>query len=154
MALAVIISLYIGIGLMSVAGSVFLSQRFLPVRWEGPFFGVLLVPIAGFYLAFTAYFESQAWDVEGVAVAAFAVLGCLGARIPAALMLGYGLHGVWDLLHEIDGHMNVNWSGGREPTETPLAYGYFCATYDWLIAAYFYVRRGAWKAAWAAARGG
>jgi hypothetical protein len=151
MALAVIISLYISIGLMSAAGSVFLSQRFLPAKWEAPFFGLFLIPIAGFYLAFTAHFGNEAaWRLEGTGVAAFAVLGCLGARVPAALIAGYALHGAWDLLHEIHAHVGANTFGGRESTETPLAYGVFCATYDWLMAAYFYSRRELWKAAWAA----
>ena len=35
-------------------------------------------------------------------------------------------------------------------TELPLAYGAFCAAYDWCVAAYFYTRRREWNAAWKA----
>jgi hypothetical protein len=32
------------------------------------------------------------------------------------------------------------------PSADPLAYGFFCATYDFLMATYFYTRRAAWSA--------
>jgi hypothetical protein len=38
--------------------------------------------------------------------------------------------------------------GPRQTTSVPLAYGFFCATYDFLMAAYFYTRRNHWHAAW------
>jgi hypothetical protein len=57
---------------------------------------------AGFYLAFTAYLGDEgAWCFESVGVIAFAVLGLLGVPVPVALIIGYVLHGFWDLLHEI-----------------------------------------------------
>jgi hypothetical protein len=154
MALAVIISLYIGIGMLSAAGSVYISQRVLPVRLEAVVFGLFLVPIAGFYLAFAAYFgEDAAFSLETAAAIAFAVLGCLGTRVPVALIAGYALHGVWDLLHEIHAHTGTDVFGGWESTQIPLAYGAFCATYDLAMAVYFFSRRSQWKSAWAA-RGG
>jgi len=56
-------------------------------------------------LAFGAYFESaSAWRVETTAVVAFAVIGLIGVRLPIALMIGYPLHGLWDLLHELSAH--------------------------------------------------
>jgi hypothetical protein len=152
MALTVIISLYISIGVLSAAGSIYLSQRVLPVRFEAVLFGLFLVPIAGFYLAFAAYFgEDAAFSLETVAVMAFAVLGCLGTRMPIALIVGYVLHGVWDLLHEIHAHTGADVFGGREATQIPLAYGAFCATYDWAMAVYFCSRQSQWKSAWVAA---
>src|SRR5882757_5349348 len=142
MALAVIISLYIGIGVLSAAGSIYISQRVLPVRLEAIVFGLFLVPIAGFYLAFAAYFgEDAAFGLETPAVVAFAVLGCVGTRVPVALIAGYALHGVWDLLHEIHAHTDSNVFGGWESTQIPLAYGAFCATYDLAMAVYFFSRR-------------
>ena len=149
MAFAVIVVLYISIGFLSAAGSVWLSQKIVPVRWESAVFGLFLSLIASFYLAFTSYFaDEHAWNLELAGVAAFVVLGGLGIRIPTILIAGYVLHGVWDLLHEIHAHFGTDTFGGRVPTEIPLAYGAFCATYDWCMAAYFYVRRKEWRAAW------
>jgi hypothetical protein len=148
MALTIVVLLYISIGLMSAAGSVYLSQKLLPTKWEAPFFALFLIPIAGFYLAFTSYFgDDAAWRLESTAVAGFAVLGLLGARLPAFLIVGYLMHGAWDLLHEIQAHLDVESFGGRASTKIPLAYGAFCGTYDWVMAAYFYSRRALWAAA-------
>ena len=148
MALSVIIALYISIGLMSAAGSVAISKKVFSAKAEQIFFGLFLVPIAGFYLAFTAYFGNEgAWRLEAGAVAVFAVLGILGSRMPVVLMLGYVLHGLWDLLHELHAHAGEDF-GTSTGTEIPLAYGAFCATYDWCVAAYFYTRRRQWSAAW------
>ncbi|MES2682977.1 MAG: hypothetical protein V4650_05600 [Pseudomonadota bacterium] len=155
MAFAIIVSLYVSIGLMAAAGSVYLSQRFLPTRFESLLFGLFLIPIAGFYLAFTAYFaEASAWRLEAAAVAVFAVLGALGTRIPAALIAGYLLHGVWDFLHELHTHAGTDVFGGAASTQIPLAYGVFCATYDVCMAAYFHSRRGKWRAARTGSSGG
>jgi hypothetical protein len=148
MALSVIIALYICIGLMSAAGSVAISKKVFSAKAEEIFFGLFLVPIAGFYLAFTAHFGNEgAWRLEAGAVVVFAVLGVLGSRVPVVLMLGYVLHGLWDLLHELHAHAGVDFDTS---TEIPLAYGAFCATYDWCMAAYFYTRRRQWSAAWGA----
>jgi hypothetical protein len=149
MAFAVILVLYVTIGLLSAAGSVWLSQKTVPARWESAVFGLLLIAIACFYVAFTSYFaDERAWSLELTGVAAFVVLGGLGIRAPAVLIAGYGLHGVWDLLHEVHAHSGADTFGGRVPSEIPLAYGAFCATYDCCMAAYFYMRRSEWRAAW------
>jgi hypothetical protein len=154
MALAAIFSLYVIIGLLSAAGSIYISQRVLPVRFEAVLFGLVLLPIAGVYLAFAAYFgEDAAFSLETAAVMAFALLGCLGTRAPVALIAGYTLHGAWDLLHEIHAHTGADVFGGSASTQIPLAYGAFCATYDWAMAVYFFNRRTQWKSAWAARRG-
>ena len=147
MALFVIIVLYVTIGVMAAAGSVAVANRVFSARAEQIFFGLFLVPVAAFYLAFTAYFgDAGAWRLEAGAVIVFAVLGVLGSRVTAVLMLGYVLHGVWDLLHELHAHAGTGLGMGRG-TEIPLAYGAFCATYDWCVAAYFYVRRRPWSVA-------
>jgi len=144
MAFSVIIALYMTIGSMSAAGSVAISQKLFSPKAERIFFGLFLVPIAGFYLAFTAHFDARgAWPLEAAAVAAFAIFGLLGTRMSLVLVLGYALHGVWDLLHELQAHAGLAAFGTSTATEVPLAYGAFCATYDWCMAAYFYTRRRA-----------
>lgn len=151
MALSVILILYVGIGLMSAAGSVLLVKQTFSPKGEQIFFALFLIPIAGVYLAFTAYFGDEgAWRYETGGVIAFAILGLLGVRVPLVLMIGYLLHGLWDVLHEMHVHGGVDLFGARRATEIPLAYGAFCLAYDWFIAGYFYVRRGEWRAAWAA----
>jgi len=151
MALLVIIVLYAFIGFMSAAGSVCISKKIFSAKGEQIFFALFLIAIAGFYLAFTAYFgEKGAWRFETGGVIAFAILGLLGVRVSVALIIGYALHGFWDVLHEIHAHGGGDLFGGQQATELPLGYAAFCATYDWCMAAYFYTRRGEWSGAWMA----
>ena len=56
MVLSVIIVFYAGIGLLAAAGSIFISQKIFSARGQQIFFALFFVAIAGFYLAFTAYF--------------------------------------------------------------------------------------------------
>ncbi len=152
MALAVIMVLYITVGLLAAAGSIAISRKIFSAKAEQIFFGLFLIAIAGFYLAFAAYFGNQtAGRVETSAVAVFAVLGLLGIRLPFVLILGYVLHGFWDLLHELQTHAGVSF-GTITGTEIPLGYGVFCAAYDWCMAVYFYTRRAQWNAAWRGTR--
>ena len=149
MALAIIMVWYVSIGVLAAAGSSYLSHRFVPAKHEATLYGLFLIPIAAFYLACTAHFgDAAAWNLEAFAVVAFAVMGCLGTRVPALLVAGYALHGGWDLLHEIQAHMQVDAFGGRQATRIPLAYGAFCATFDWAMVVYFSYRRPVWVAAW------
>jgi len=151
MALLIIMIWYVGIGVLSAAGSTYLSRQFVPVKHEATLYGLLLIPVAAVYLAFTSYFgDAAAWNLETVAVLAFAVMGCVGTRVPVVLMAGYALHGGWDLWHEVQAHMQVDVFGGREATNIPLAYGAFCATFDWAVVTYFAYRRRHWVAAWKA----
>jgi hypothetical protein len=150
MAFSIIIVLYLTIGSLAAAGSACLSQKLFSAKVEQVFFGLFLIAIAAFYLAFTAYFGDQrAWRLEIAGVVVFAVFGLLGIRMPTALIIGYLLHGIWDLLHEIHAHGGGDVFGGQQSTDLPLAYGAFCAAYDLCIAVYFYTRRGQWRAAWA-----
>jgi hypothetical protein len=150
-ALIVIAALYITIGGLAAAGSVYLSKAIFSAKVEQIFFGLFLVPIAGFYLAFTAYFgDKDAWQLEATAVAVFAALGVVGVRVPFALIVGYLLHGLWDAVHEFNAHAGSSPLGPWQTTPVPLAYGFFCATYDFLMATYFYTRRNHWHAAWSA----
>src|SRR5262245_44895558 len=151
MALSIIITFYAGIGLLAAAGSIFISQKLFSARGQQIFFALFCIAIAGVYLAFTGYFENhEAWRLEIGAVIVFAVLGMLGLSFGVALMLGYSLHGVWDIVHEIHTHSGVSPFGALGMTELPLAYGVFCAAFDWCVAGYFYTRRSEWNAAWKA----
>src|SRR5213080_4724600 len=129
--LRVIVALYVTMGVMSAAGSVYRAKLIFSAKLEQIFFGLFLIPIAGFYLAFTAYFgDKDAWQLEATAVAVFAVFG------------------LWDVVHQFNAYAGGTLLGPRQTTSVPLAYGFFCATYDFLFAAYFYTRRGQWRAAW------
>jgi hypothetical protein len=83
-------------------------------------------------------------------VAVFAVFGLVGIRAPFALIVGYLLHAVWDAVHEFNAHAGGSLLGTWHTTSVPLAYGFFCATYDFLMATYFYTRRDDWYTAWSA----
>ena len=146
---AVIVILYATIGLMAAAGAIFIVRKILGSRGEQIFYAIFLVMIAGFYLAFTSYFGvTTAWRLEIVAVAAFAAIALPGARLPLALMLGYSLHGMWDLLHELQAHGVYSAFEPGRLTPVPLAYGFFCAAFDFCMTGYFYARRSEWAAAW------
>src|SRR6059058_3110572 len=146
--LIVIVALYVTMGVMSAAGSVYIAKLIFSAKLEQIFFGLFLIPIAGFYLAFTAYFgdKDAAVGSDGSgSVCCFRPSGspgciCSHSRIPATRPMGRGppvQRSCWR--HSI----------GPSPDHIgPLAYGFFCATYDFLLAAYFYTRRGQWRAAW------
>jgi len=151
MALLVIITFYAGIGLLAAAGSIFISQKVFSARGEQIFFALFFIAIAGFYLAFTAYFENQeAWRLEIGAVVVFTIFGIVGLRFPVALIIGYSMHGIWDVVHEIHAFAGVSPFGAEKMTELPLAYGVFCAAFDWCVAVFFCTRRRDWNAAWKA----
>jgi hypothetical protein len=145
----VIVILYVSIGFMAAAGAIFLVRKILGPKGEQIFFAMFLIAIAAFYLAFAAYYgAASALRVETAVVVAFGVMGMIGARLPVALIAGYFLHGLWDLVHELAAH-GVH--SGFEPgqlTAIPLAYGFFCAAFDFTVAAYAYARRAEWSAAW------
>jgi len=145
----VIVILYATIGLMGAAGAIFLVRKFLGPKREQVFYGLFLIMIAAFYLAFAAYFgAATAWRAEIAAVVVFAAIGLFGTRLPIALIVGYPLHGLWDLLHELQAH--GAWIGFQpeQLTAIPLAYGIFCLAFDFCMAWYFHTRRDEWDAAW------
>ena len=147
----VIMILYAVIGLMAAAGAILIARKMLPPKTEQIFYAMFLIMIAAFYLAFVAYFGiATAWRLETAVVVAFAAIGLLGARLPFALIVGYSLHGLWDLLHELQAHGAYSAFEPGQVTAIPLAYGVFCAAFDFCMAAYSYARRAEWIAAWKA----
>ncbi len=148
MALAAIMLLYAGIGVLAAIGTIAICRARFSPRVEHVFFALLLTPIAAIYLAFAVYFgDHSAFRLEAYAVAVFAGLGLLGLRLPALLVLGYALHGAWDLIHEVSAYLGVARGGSPDVTGIPLAYGVFCAAYDWCMVGYFVTRRAAWRGA-------
>jgi hypothetical protein len=146
LALAVIWLWYLGIGVLAAIGAVKFSRARFSPRTEHIFFALLLIPIAAMYLAFLAYFgDHAALRLEAYAVALFAALGLSGLRLPALLLLGYALHGAWDLIHEVLLYHGPASAGARSLTAIPLAYGVFCAVFDWCMAAYFFTRQAVWR---------
>jgi uncharacterized protein DUF6010 len=133
---------------LAAAGAIVTVRKVLAPRWEQVFYGMFLILIAAFYLAFAAYFgAATALRMETVAVVVFAAIGLFGARLPVALMVGYPLHGLWDLAHELQAQ-GFSAFGPGQLTAIPLAYGVFCATFDFCMAGYFHARRLEWEAAW------
>ena len=146
MALAVIMLWYIAIGVLAAIGTTTITRSQVSPRVEQVFFALFLIPVAGMYLTFVGYFDdSSALRPELYAIAVFVVLAMMGLRLPAALILGYVLHGTWDLVHEVSVHLASGSDGARQLSEIPLAYGVFCAAYDWWVAGYFVARRSAWR---------
>lgn len=145
----VIVILYTTIGLMAARGTSCIFRKIFSPKGEQIFYGIFLVVIAALYLAFTSYFGmATAWRLETGSVVAFAVLGLLGSRLPFVLVIGYPLHGLWDMLHELQAHGIHSGFDAGQLTAIPLAYGIFCAAFDFYMGAYFYTRRAEWSRAW------
>ena len=143
---AVIAVLYVAIGVMAARGTIGIFQKVLAPKSEQSLYAVFLILVAAIYLAFAAYFGAfTAWQLEGIAVLAFVVLGLLGMRLPLALMVGYSMHGLWDLVHEFQLHGVYSVFEPGRLTSIPLAYGFFCAAFDFYMVAYFYQRRVQWR---------
>ena len=150
---AVIVILYAVIGLMAAAGVIFIARKFLAPKAEQIFYAMFLVMIAAFYLAFTAYFGvPTAWRLETAVVVAFVAIALPGARLPFVLIVGYSLHGAWDLLRELQAHGAYFAFDSGQLAPVPLAYGFFCAAFDLCMAAYFNARHAEWNSARKAVR--
>jgi uncharacterized protein DUF6010 len=147
----VIVVLYATVGVMAAAGAISISRKIFGPRAEQVFYGIFLILIAAFYLAFVAYFGNPAaWRAETAAVVLFALMGLFGVRLPIALVIAYALHGAWDLVHELQAQGAISAYYLGQLTAVPLAYGVFCAAFDVYIAAYALKRRDEWSAAWTA----
>jgi hypothetical protein len=141
MALFAIMTLYVGVGVLAAIGTVTIGRSRFSSRVQQGFISLLLVPVALMYLVFVSYFHApSALRPEGYAVLGFVTLGILGVRFPVFLILGYALHGAWDLAHEVAVHTSASVGATGSLTAIPLAYGAFCAAYDWCIAGYFSLR--------------
>lgn len=146
----VIVVLYLVVGLMAAAGTIPIGRKIFSPKQEQFFYAMFLILIAGFYLAFSTYFQatSGTWRLETIAVGVFVGIALPGVRFPVALIVGYSLHGLWDLLHEFQAHGGLS---GFEPgrlTAIPLAYGIFCLAFDLCVASYIVTRRAEWLAGW------
>ena len=147
----VIVILYAAIGFMAAAGVMLIARKVLAPKAEQIFYAMFLIMIAAFYLSFAAYFGvATAWRLETAAIVAFVAIGLLGTRLPFALIAGYSLHGLWDLLHEFQAHGAYSAFEPGQLTAIPLAYGVCCAAIDLCLAAYFCARYSEWIAAWKA----
>src|SRR3954453_21852000 len=136
--------LYVVIGLLGAIGSILVFRRIFQGRWEQIFWACFLIVIAGFYLSFAAYFgaSTDAWRTELTAVVVFVTCAAVGLVIRPAIAVGYVLHGLWDLFHDLAGTTPA----GAALTQIPLGYDIFCATYDFTVACYLMVSDTAWRA--------
>ncbi len=130
----VVALLYVVVGLLGAFGSILIFRRIFQGRWEQIFWASFLVVIAAFYLSFAAYFgvSSHAWQTEIVGVAVFLACAVGGLFSRPAIVVGYVLHGLWDLFHSVSGSSLASLS----LTDIPLGYGIFCSTYDITVACY------------------
>lgn len=145
----VIVILYAVVGVMAARGTICIFRKIFTPRSEQIFYAMFLIMVAALYLAFVAYFGAgTAWRLETTVVVAFSAIALLGVRLPFALIAGYSMHGLWDLLHELQAHGGHSGFELGQLTAIPLAYGFFCAAFDFCMAAYFYARRAEWSAAW------
>jgi hypothetical protein len=138
----VVTLLYAVIGLLSAIGSILVVRRMFQGRWEQIFWASFLVVIAAFYLSFAAYFgaSTKAWRTEAVVVAVFLFCAVVGLFFRPAIVVGYVMHGLWDLSHSLSGSSLA----GLSITEIPLGYDIFCSTYDFIVACYLMISDTAW----------
>jgi uncharacterized protein DUF6010 len=141
----VVALLYAVVGVLGAIGSILVFRRIFQGRWEQIFWATFLFVIAAFYLSFAAYFgaSTHAWQTEIVGVAVFFVFAGGGLFSRSAIAIGYVMHGLWDLTHCLSGSSLVGFS----MTETPLGYGIFCSTYDFVVAYYLMISDSAWHKA-------
>src|SRR5947207_2508286 len=97
----VIVILYAVIGLMAAAGTIFTARKIFGPKAEQFFYGMFLILVAAFYLAFVAYFENAAaWHVETAAVLVFAMISVFGVVLPISVNISHPLRSAWGLLAE------------------------------------------------------
>jgi hypothetical protein len=138
----VVALLYAVIGMLGAIGSILVFRQIFQGRWEQIFWSSFLVVIAAFYLSFAAYFgaSSHAWRTELIGVAIFLICGVGGLFFRPVIAVGYVMHGLWDLSHCLSGSSLA----GLSMTETPLGYGIFCSTYDFVVACYLMISKTVW----------
>jgi len=114
----VIMILYAVIGLLAAAGTVSIARKAFTPKAEQIFYGMFLIMIAAFYLAFTAYFGvSAAWRLEAGVVAAYVVIGALAVRLPFAEIRSGQIPGPFNIvtsfLRKVRGVLGNPWLGER-----------------------------------------
>ena len=136
----VVATLYAVIGVLGAVGSILVFRRIFQGRWEQIFWTSCLFVIAAFYLSFAAYFEAatHAWRTELVGVAVFLIFALGGLFSRSAIAVGYVMHGLC---------LSGSSLAGMSMTETPLGYGIFCSSYDFVIASYLILSDSAWHEA-------
>src|SRR5258706_9623191 len=98
----VIMILYAAIGLLAAGGAISVTRKIFGPRGEQVFYGMFLILIAAFYLAFAAYFgNAAAWRAESAALVVFCVVGGFRVRLPIAPLAGDPPHRLWGLLPEL-----------------------------------------------------
>ena len=145
---AVIVVLYIVIGLMAAVGAIFIVPKILGFKAEQIFYAMFLIMIRRILSGVCELL----WSGRCVAARssrclAFAAVALAGVRLPLILIIGYSLHGGWDLIHELQAHGVYSVFQPGQLTPVPLAYGFFCAAFDFSMAVYFYVQRDKWATA-------
>ncbi|HEU4434152.1 MAG TPA: DUF6010 family protein [Pyrinomonadaceae bacterium] len=116
----------------------FLLSRFVSEIAGRTLLATVLFAAAGAYFGFAVVAPvSRIWLlIELLQCIAFGVIGLYGWRGPAKwLALGWALHPVWDFgMHYIGPGRGVG----------PWTYALACLTFDWVVAAYIFIRyRGA-----------
>src|SRR5258705_10893056 len=88
----VIVVLYATIGLLAAAGAISITRKIFGPRAEQVFYGLLLVFIAAFYLAFVAYFGNPAaWRAGTGAGRLFTLLAAFRLGLPRRLITGHAM---------------------------------------------------------------
>jgi hypothetical protein len=124
----VVVILYAVISLMAATGTIFIARKILAPKAEQIFYAKFLIMIAAFYLAFAAYLGvASAWRLETAVVVAFVAIALPGASLPFALILGYSLHGLWDLLHELQAHRACSAFEPASSPRCPLPTEFLCS---------------------------
>ena len=136
--------LAIFIGIILAFGSIILTKKYLSPTNEKRYYSLTLIPIAMIYIGFSYYYgATDTLRVELIGVMIFSVFALLGQFVSLLfLIIGYLLHGSWDILHELfkDGIWHFSpWTG------VPIGYALFCLVYDFIIAVYIYKRWKIWQ---------
>src|SRR5260221_12245861 len=117
----VIVVLYATIGLLAATGAISITRKIFGPKAEQVFYGLFLVIIAAFYLAFVAYFgNAAARRAVTVAVVLGALISPFGVRLPTAPVLRYALRRAWELVHELQGQGAVSTYYLGQLTAVPL----------------------------------
>src|ERR1051326_7724520 len=111
----------------------FMLSRFVKDIVGRTLLATVLFAAAGAYFGF-AFNETtpRVWVlIELAQVVAFGILGLYGWRgSPYWLALGYALHPLWDFgVHHV----------GPSRSFAPVAYVFFCVSFDWIVAAYILI---------------